>query len=108
MAWDPLQSERELREAVDALDHPRAADLCEQLIAYVRATDAPYELSSARTITRLLREQRHFLLLQRVADAFIQSGLDDPAVRIGHAQALLDQDNLVAAVAVLDRLAGDT
>ena len=51
---------------------------------------------------------RHFLLLQRVADAFIQSGLDDPAIRIGHAQALLDQDNLVAAVAVLDRLVEDT
>lgn len=108
MAWDPLQSERELREAVDALDAPRAADLCGQLISHVQANDAPYELTSARTILRLLRGGRHFLLLQRVADAFIQSGLDDPAIRIGHAQALLDQDNLVAAVAVLDRLAVDT
>jgi Trypsin-like peptidase domain/MAP3K TRAFs-binding domain len=108
VAWDPLQSERELREAVDALDQPRAADLCEQLIAHLRAHDAAYELSSARTIIRLLREQRHFLLLQRVADAFIQSGLDDPAIRIGHAQALVDQDNLIAAEAVLDRLVADT
>ena len=56
MAWDPLQSERELREAVDALDPPRVADLCGQLISHVRATDAPYELTSARTILRLLRD----------------------------------------------------
>lgn len=108
MAWDPLQSERELREAVDALDRPRVADLCAQLIAHLRAHDDPYELASARTILRLLRGRRHFLLLQQVADALIQSGLDDPAIRIGHAQALLDQGNLVAAVAVLDRLVVDT
>jgi hypothetical protein len=108
VAWDPLQSERELREAVDALDRPRVADLCAQLIAHLRAHDAPYELTSARTILRLLRGGRHFPLLQQVADAFIQSGLDDPAIRVAHAQALLDQGNLVAAVAVLERLVVDT
>ena len=108
MAWDTLQSERELRVAVEDLDRPRVADLCSQLIAHARSRDAPYELTSARTILRLLRGGRHFLHLQQVADAFIQSGLDDPAIRIGHAQALLDQGNLVAAVAMLERLVADT
>lgn len=108
MAWDPLQSERELREAVDGLDRTRAAELCAQLIAHLRAHDARYELTSARTIIRLLRGGRHFLLLQQVAGEFIQSGLDDPAIRTAYTQALLDQGDLVAAVAVLERLELDT
>jgi Trypsin-like peptidase domain/MAP3K TRAFs-binding domain len=108
VSWDPLQSERELREAVDGLDRARAAELCAQLIAHLRAHDAPYELSSARIIIGLLRGGRHFLLLQQVAGEFILSGLDDPAIRTAYTQALLDQGNLVAAVAVLERLERDT
>ena len=108
MTWDPATSQKQLLDAIDALDRPRVAALCDELIAYVQGEAEPYRLQPARRILGALRDQRHFVLLQRVADAFIQADRDDPVIRRQYAQALLDQGNLSAAVAVLDRLVIDT
>jgi len=108
MTWDPATSQKQLFDAIAALDRPRVVALCDELIAYVRGEAEPYRLQPARRILAALRDQRHFVLLQRVADAFIQAGRDDPVIRRQYAQALLDQGNLSAAVAVLDRLVIDT
>lgn len=108
MAWDPDQSERQLLEAIEALDRPRVAELAHELIAYVQSEEKPYPLKRAARILSRLRGKRQFVLLQLVADAFIQAGRDDPGIRRQYAQALLDQGNLSAAVAVLDRLVLDT
>jgi tetratricopeptide (TPR) repeat protein len=108
MGWDPATSEAELLGAIDALDRPRVAELCHELIAHVQSDEEPYPLKRAARILRKLRDQRQFVLLQLLADAFIQAGRDDPGIRRQYAQALLDQGNLSAAVAVLERLVADT
>ncbi len=108
MTWDPARSEKELLDAIDALDRVRVGELARELIEYVHAQEHPYPLKSATRILGALRGQRHFVLLQLIADAFIQSGRDDPVIRRQYAQALLDQGNLSAAVDVLDRIVADT
>jgi Trypsin-like peptidase domain len=108
VAWDPAKSPVELRAAITALDHPRVGELCGQLVAYVHDDETPYSPQGARTILGELRRKRHFPLMQQVADAFIQAGQDHPTIRRQYAQALLDQGNLVAPVAVLERLVPDT
>jgi hypothetical protein len=108
MTWDPERSETELLDAIVALDRPRVDALAHELIAYVQGQEEPYALKPAKRILRALRDQRHFVLLQLVADAFMQAGRDDPVIRRQYAQALLDQGNLSAAVAVLEGLVADT
>lgn len=108
MTWDRDSSPRELITAVESLDRPRVAALCEELTAHLRSDDRPYPLRGAQTILQTLRRKRHFLLLQQVADALIQSGTDEPTIRRQYAQALLDQGILEAAVAVLERLLSQT
>jgi hypothetical protein len=108
MAWDRDKSPAELRAAIDALDHPGVGELCAELIAHVTDHETPYLPAAAKEILGNLRRKRHFLLMQQVADAFIQSGLDDPTIVRQYAQALLDQGNLVAAEAVLNRLVDET
>jgi Trypsin-like peptidase domain/MAP3K TRAFs-binding domain len=78
------------------------------LIAYVQSQEEPYPLRPATRILSALRGMRHFVRLQLVADAFIQAGRDDPVIRRQYAQALLDQGNVSAAVAVLDAIVADT
>ena len=108
MTWEPEASPRALLAAVEALDRPRVAALCAELIEYLRSHDAPYSSAAARTILQALRRKRHFVLLQQVADAFLQTGCDDPTIRRQYAQALLDQGLLEAAVAVLQGLLAET
>ncbi len=108
MTWQPDASPRALVAAVEALDRPRVAALCAELISYLRSHDPPYSSVAARTILQALRRKRHFVLLQQVADAFLQTGCDDPTIRRQYAQALLDQGMLEAAVAVLQKLLAET
>lgn len=108
MVWDPARSQTELLDATATLNRPRVAELCDELIAHVQSEAEPYPLRPARLILGALRDRRHFVLLQRVADAFMQAGRDDPVIRRQYAQALLDQGNLSAAVAMLERLVADT
>jgi Trypsin-like peptidase domain len=109
MAWDPSESLQQLRAAVDTLNRPRVAELSTELIERLRTTDdSPYPERGAADILSLLRRKRHFTLLQQVADAFIQAGVDRPVVRRQYAQALLDQGNLTAGVTVLERLVAET
>ena len=108
MTWDRDTSPRGLITAVENLDRPRVASLCGELMAHLRADDRPYPLRGALTILHTLRRKRHFLLLQQVAEALIQSGTAEPAIRRQYAQALLDQGILEAAVAVLERMLSQT
>src|SRR5215468_1274656 len=108
MAWDPSESLRELREAVNTFDRPHAAELCAELIERLQNDDAPYPERGAADVLAQLRRKRHFALLQQVADAFIQAGADRPVIRRQYSQALLDQGNLTASIAVLQRLVADT
>lgn len=108
MSWDPSGSLRQLKEAAEAFDHARVAELCDQLQARLRGDDTLYPERGAADVLALLRRKRYFVLLRKVADAFIQSGLDRPVIRRQYAQALLDQGILAAGASVLEHLIADT
>jgi hypothetical protein len=108
VAWDREKSPGQLRAAIEALDHPKVGELCGELIAHVNDEETPYPPAAAKEILGNLRRKRHFVLMQQVSDAFIQSGVDDSKIALQYAQALLDQGTLVAAEAFLSRLVEDT
>ncbi|HWQ33475.1 MAG TPA: serine protease [Blastocatellia bacterium] len=108
MSWDEGRFEDQLKQAVEAYDRQAATALCQELIAHLRHRADVYPEGAARRVLQLLRNKRFFDLLQRAADAFIQSGQRAPRVRRLYAQALLDQSSLTAAIAELKSLAADT
>ena len=108
MSWDAEQFEQELRGAVDAFDRLETGNQCDRLIAHLRASGQPYDQGAARKILGHLQRKRYFKLLQRVADAFMQTGLRAPRIRRQYAQALLDQGGLSAALPLLEALAEET
>jgi hypothetical protein len=108
MTWDASRSLQQLRDAVDTFDRPEVTALCAELIERLHNDDASYPELGAADILGQLRRKRHFTLLQQVADALIQAGADRPVVRRQYSQAMLDQGNLTASVAVLQRLVTDT
>jgi len=93
-----------LLERVEEYDRPGVEALCAVLISHLRQRHDEYPKADAKPILKNLRKNRYFDLMQKVADAFLQSGQDDPSVRSLYAQALLDQSVLTAAIAVLDKL----
>jgi hypothetical protein len=104
MTWIPAVSAGHLNEAVAAFDRPRVAQLCEDLIVYLRTTNEGYPEPEARDILDALRRKRYFGLMTRVADALVEAGADHPVVRRQYAQALLDQHHLMAAHSILQQL----
>ena len=100
---------RQVERAVAAFDHPRTTQLCEVLIAQVRASDEPFPELPARRVLSALRRKRQFQLMARVADALIASGRDDMVIYRQYAQALLDQGLTGAGLGVLaaGMVAGD-
>ena len=108
MTWDPAGSPAQLFEAARTLDRPRVAQLCDQLISHVHDVGSVYPTLQVADILQALRRKRHFRLLQQVADAFIQTGVDQPVIRRQYAQALIDQGTLTAAICVLEPLTATT
>jgi hypothetical protein len=93
-----------LGKAADAFDREAAAELCEKLISFLRASDEPYPEKEAKQILGELRRKRYFDLMIEVADVLIQSGQCAPVVQRQHAQALLDEGRISAGLAVLHDL----
>ncbi|GAB3249816.1 serine protease [Kineosporia babensis] len=99
MSWIS-ESYENLRVSAQAFDRVRVEAGCADLIAGLRS-GAPADAESAEDILELLRRKRYPRLLLRVADALSQNGHGTPAVRRRYAQALIDQEELMAADAVL-------
>ncbi len=108
MDWDALSFNRRLAAAVDVYDRSHAEDLCEQLIAHIRASDELYAPDYARTVLRQLRRKRFFALMTGVADALLQSGQRHPIVRCEYAQALTDRGMPGAAAELLAGVVDET
>lgn len=87
-----------------AFDFKGAEQECGALIDYLFATDAPFAAKDAERLLQQLRNKRRFVLLQQVADAFIQTGRQSRKIVRLYVQALIDQNNLTAALAVLQHL----
>jgi V8-like Glu-specific endopeptidase len=103
MSWNDASIEQ-LQTAVERFDRPGVDRICTELIAHLRNSDSPPSEADAKRVLMLLQRKRHFQHLQRVADAFVHSGLDRPIVRRRYAQALLDQEILTAGLSILDGL----
>lgn len=108
MSWNALEFSKNLEEAVSTFDREAAAALCNQLINHLSERVESYPEKEAIEILNLLRRKRMFALMQKVADALIQSGQDTYRIRRQYAQSLIDQGNITAANAVLDALISDT
>lgn len=108
MDWDAAAFTKQFAEVVKSLDKTRAGELCDELIDHLRHRPDPYPEKEAKRLLQMLRGKRFFELMRKVADVFIQSGLDSPQIRRQYAQALLDQSSLTAAIRVLEQLVSDT
>ena len=98
---------RELERAARTFDRAGVALQCETLTADLWVQARPLELQDAKAVLDILRRKRYFALMIDVAEALIQTGQDEPRIRRLYAQALIDSDQTVAALAVLRVLRQD-
>lgn len=104
MNWNATEFTIRLRKTVDTFDKPGVARLCDELIAHLLSTEEDYPAKEAERILQILRNKRLFLLMQKVGDAFIQTGRASLKARRQYAQSLIDEGNLTAALMVLNEL----
>ncbi len=97
----------ELKKSVDAFDYKKSEELCSKLIINLRSRSKPYPFTQSKKILSILRRKRYFKLMIITADVMIQTGQDELNIRRQYAQALLDQDDISAALDVLKILEKD-
>lgn len=103
----PASFVSELVHALDTFNHKRVKQLCGDLVEYLRGSSQPYPIAAAKRILNQLRRKRHLLEMRVVADALIQAGTDSSQIRRQYAQALIDQGDVTAALAVLREVSAD-
>lgn len=108
MSWNTKADLNKLEKAFEARDKPAAKAFAEDLIVRVYRTAEPYPPNPAAKLLSLLRKKRLFAQMERLADAFIQTGAGSNAVRRLYAHALLDQGHFTVALLVLRQLVADT
>lgn len=81
--------------------------LVDELIERIKGADDLIPTPSAEEAMRRLRGRRLFGEMERLGEALVQSGLDDPVVRTLHAQSLIDGQKLAAAAPLLEVVAAD-
>ena len=108
MPWDVDSDLDKLTAALDAHDKSAARAFCGDLITRIYKTAEPYPSNPAKKLLSTLRKRRFFEQMERLADAFIQTGAGSNTVRRLYVQALLDQGHFTAALLVLERLVADT
>jgi hypothetical protein len=108
MPWDVDTDLDKLTAALEAHDKSATRAFCNDLIARIYKTAEPYPLNPAKKLLSTLRKRRFFEQMERLADAFIQTGAGSNTVRRLYVQALLDQGHFTAALLVLERLIADT
>jgi Trypsin-like peptidase domain/Tetratricopeptide Repeats-Sensor len=108
MAWDSDSDLGKLTAALEAHDKAATSAFCNDLIARIYKTAEPYPLNPAKKLLSALRKRRFFEQMERLADAFIQTGAGSNTVRRLYVQALLDQGHFTAALLVLERLIAET
>jgi hypothetical protein len=99
---------RELERAVTRFDRPRVVHLCEVLVRRLLAHAVDYREAKARKrVLDLLRRKRHFGLMADVAEAMVRLDGGGTTVRRQLVQALLDQGQTTAGLALLAHLETD-
>lgn len=108
MTWNPDDDLERLEAALEAYDKPAIYAFCDDLVARIFRTPEPYPSNPAKKVLSILRRGRFFDLMERLADAFIQTGAGSNTVRRLYVQALLDEGHFTAALLVLDGLIAAT
>ncbi len=108
MAWDPASELARLQGALAAFDKSAALAHCDELLHRLFASEEAYPALPAMKLLTELRKHRLFEPMERLADAFIQTGTASAGVRRQYAQALLDQGHFTVAQQVLEKLVADT
>lgn len=103
MAHQAARFVSDLETAVDTFDRPGVERLCEELTHWLERRPALPPHDSGK-ILETLRRKRHFALAEKVGAAFIRAGMTEPEVWRQYAQALIEQEKLTAALAVLSHL----
>ena len=102
---DPFVAE--LTAAIDKLDRPLVASLCQTFIYDAYRAREPISADVAKAVLKPLRRKRFFDQLGRVADVLIHTGHESLTTRRLYAQALIDQGALAAGEAMLRPLVAD-
>ena len=108
MSWDTDADLGKLTAALEARDKAAISAFCNELIARIYKTEEPYPLNPAKKLLSTLRKRRFFEQMERLADAFIQTGAGSNTIRRLYVQALLDQEHFNSSLLVLERLIADT
>jgi hypothetical protein len=108
MSWEVDTDLDKLTAALETHNKSVTRTFCDDLIARIYKTEEPYPLNPAKKLLSTLRKRRFFEQMERLADAFIQTGAGSITVRRLYVQALLDQGHFTAALLVLERLIADT
>jgi hypothetical protein len=108
MIWDTDDDLEKLTAALEARDKPVTYAFCNELVARIFKASEPYPSNAAKKLLSSLRTGRFFEQMERLADAFIQTGAGSNTVRRLYVQALLDQGHFTAALLVLDDLIAAT
>jgi tetratricopeptide (TPR) repeat protein len=108
MPWDVDTDLDTITAALETHDKSATLAFCDGLIARIYKTAEPYPLNPAKKLLSTLRKRRFFEQMERLADAFIQTGAGSNTVRRLYVQALLDQGHFTAALLVLERLIAET
>src|SRR5262245_14902350 len=108
MPWDARADVARLEQLLEIRDRAGVITFCNDRVGRIYKTAEPYPLNPAKRILSLLRKWRFFEQMERLADAFIQTGAGSYVVERQYVQALLDQGHFTPALLVLERLIADT
>jgi Trypsin-like peptidase domain len=88
-------------------DWQAVAALANDYVQYLRSTSDAVPPVQAKSILALLRENRRYNELLRVADALLGHGVDEAAVKRQFAQALVDRETPAASLLIFRTLVND-
>jgi Trypsin-like peptidase domain len=93
--------------AARSFEWERVAELADDYVRHLRNSSEYVSVSEAKSILTLLRENRRYNELLRVADALLGHGVEDAAVKRQFAQALVDRDSPSASRLIFSALVAD-
>jgi V8-like Glu-specific endopeptidase/pimeloyl-ACP methyl ester carboxylesterase len=108
MMMSPDEYLASLRKLLAAYDINEAKRLVSTLISRLLETEDDFGDLVPGKIMQLLRNKRQFELMQQLGEALMQTGRQSANIKRQYAQALIEQSNLTAAIAVLNELEKET
>ena len=86
--------------AAGRFDWQQVAEISDAYVRFLRSTPEAVSQPQAKSVLALLRENRRYNELLRVADALLGAGVEDAAVKRMFAQGMVDRDSPAASLLV--------